>query len=143
MGLPADEYVHLEHGFEEDDVEAEPPADRILHGSGLSVQFPKGDFIVSASYDMTLKVWDASTGKERFTLKGHAERVRSCAVSSDSDVIVSVSHDHTLKVWDAHSGVCLTTLFVDGPLYSRVIHPDCRRIVAGGARGLYYLEFVR
>src|SRR5207248_258942 len=32
---------------------------------------PLGDFIVSASYDKTLKVWDAQTGAELRTLEGH------------------------------------------------------------------------
>jgi len=60
--------------------------------------------IASASWDQTLKVWDALTGEERRTLRGHTDRVRGCAISPAGDYIASASWDQTLKVWDAHTG---------------------------------------
>ena len=48
-------------------------------------------FIVSASEDNTLKIWDASTGRERTTLVGHTGGVTSCAISPDGRFIVSTS----------------------------------------------------
>src|SRR6266702_2135531 len=71
---------------------------------------PDGTWIVSASTDNTLKVWDAHSGTERFTLQGHTSRVNSCAVSPDGTWIVSASTDNTLKVWDVHSGAERFTL---------------------------------
>ena len=71
---------------------------------------PDNRFIVSASWDHTLKVWDAATGAERLTLMGHTSEVRACAVSPDSHFIVSASHDKTLKVWDAATGAERLTL---------------------------------
>ena len=65
---------------------------------------PSGDFIVSASDDQTLKVWDAHTGEEQLTLSGHTDRVTGCAISPSGDFIVSASYDKTLKVWDACTG---------------------------------------
>jgi len=65
---------------------------------------PSGDFIVSASDDQTLKVWDAHTGEEQLTLSGHTDRVTGCAISPSGDFIVSASYDQTLKVWDACTG---------------------------------------
>jgi WD40 repeat protein len=62
------------------------------------------NYIVSASYDHTLKIWDALTGRERFTLRGHRDIVNECAVSPDGSYIVSASKDQTLKIWDAHTG---------------------------------------
>jgi WD40 repeat protein len=64
---------------------------------------PLGDFIVSASFDETLKVWDAQTGAELHTLKGHTFKVNGCAVDPLGDFIVSASSDETLKVWDAQT----------------------------------------
>lgn len=72
---------------------------------------PDGSFIVSASSDRTLKVWDAATGGERATLRGHTDGVYDCAVSRDGKFIVSASGDKTLKVWDAAAGVERLTLF--------------------------------
>jgi WD40 repeat protein len=72
-----------------------------VYGCAVS---PDGSFIVSASYDHTLKIWDALTGRERLTLRGHTGKVNTCAVSPDGSYIVSASYDQTLKIWDAHTG---------------------------------------
>ena len=69
-----------------------------------------GAFIVSASWDKTLKVWDARSGEARLTLQGHTDGVRGCAVSPDGAFIVSASNDETLKVWDARTGEARLTL---------------------------------
>jgi WD40 repeat protein len=71
---------------------------------------PDGAIIVSASYDQTLKVWDARSGGELFTLAGHTASVNGCAISADASTIVSASSDETLKVWDARSGAERFTL---------------------------------
>ena len=45
-------------------------------GAVWSVAFsPDGKRIVSGSEDKTLKVWDATTGQEMLTLKGHTDVV--------------------------------------------------------------------
>ena len=71
---------------------------------------PNGDYIVSASDDKTLKLWDAATGEELHTLSGHTGRGLGCAVSPNGDYIVSVSSHKTLKLWDAATGKELHTL---------------------------------
>jgi hypothetical protein len=71
---------------------------------------PSGDTIVSASYDKTLKVWNAHTGEELQTLSGHTSGVRGCAISPAGDFIVSASDDKTLKVWNVRTGEELRTL---------------------------------
>jgi WD40 repeat protein len=104
---------------------------------------PNGDYIVSASDDGTLKVWDADTGKEQRTLRGHTSDVTGCAISPAGDAIVSASWDQTLKVWDARTGACLSTLYVNGQLNACAFHPDGEHIVAAGADGVYFLQLVR
>ena len=64
---------------------------------------PDGKRIVSGSTDKTLKVWDAQTGKETLTLKGHSKGIERLSFSSDGKRIVSGSADKTLKVWDISS----------------------------------------
>ncbi len=71
---------------------------------------PDGSFIVSASRDGTLKVWDTASGTERLTLTGHTDMVTGCAVSPDGSFIVSASGDSTLKAWDAATGAERFTL---------------------------------
>jgi WD40 repeat protein len=69
-----------------------------------------GRWVVSASDDKTLKVWDVKTGRELRTLAGHADVVNGVAVSGDGRRAVSASQDQTLKVWDLETGRELHTL---------------------------------
>jgi WD40 repeat protein len=67
--------------------------------------------LASASYDRTVKVWDASSGECLWTLKGHSSAVTSVTFSRDSTWLASASRDCTVKVWDTSSGgECLWTL---------------------------------
>ncbi|MGZ3646889.1 MAG: TIR domain-containing protein, partial [Ktedonobacteraceae bacterium] len=87
---------------------------RIMQGHTSGVNdcaiSPTGDFIVSASFDKTLTIWDMHSGIERLTLTGHSGGVNGCAISPTGDFIVSASFDKTLKIWDVHSGVERLTL---------------------------------
>jgi len=74
---------------------------------------PDGSFLVSAAgnvmkilgqqTDYSLKVWDFKTGTERFTLSGHEQPVKDCAINKDNSLIISVAED-CLFVWDAQTG---------------------------------------
>ena len=71
---------------------------------------PDGTWIVSASDDGTLKIWDAATGTERDHPHRPHQRGDGCAVSPDGAWIVSASCDNTLRIWDAATGTERATL---------------------------------
>ena len=57
-----------------------------------------------------MKVWDAGTGQEILTLKGHTGGVNSVAFSPDGQRLASAGCDGTVKVWDAGTGQETLTL---------------------------------
>jgi WD40 repeat protein len=73
---------------------------------------PDGSRIVTASWDMTARIWDAATGKEIAVLRGHDDGVNSAAFSPDGSHIVTASWDKTARIWDTH----LETMSVKGLL---------------------------
>jgi WD40 repeat protein len=66
--------------------------------------------LASGSDDYTIKLWDAKTGLELQTLKGHSDSVQSVAFSHDSQMLALGSYDYTIKLWDAKTGSELQTL---------------------------------
>src|SRR5262249_11126369 len=77
---------------------------------------PDGQRLVSASFDKTVKVWDATTGQEALTLYGHQDEVYKAVFTPDGQRIVSGSkYDGTLRIWAAprqeeNSGAQILTL---------------------------------
>jgi WD40 repeat protein/serine/threonine protein kinase len=83
-----------------------------------------------------VKVWDAATGQEPLTLKGHTSRVMSVAFSPDGRRLASASWDETVRVWDAVTGREVLTLKghtnrVRGVVFS----PDGQRLASASIDG--------
>jgi uncharacterized protein with WD repeat len=92
---------------------------------------PDGRRIVSASYDTTVKIWDAESGQLTRTLAGHSAGVSSVVYSPNGRRIASASWDKTVKIWDAESGRLIHTLSGHNNTVRSVAYsPDGRRIVS-------------
>eukprot|EP01025_Chloroclados_australasicus_P001702 TRINITY_DN10422_c0_g1_i1.p1 TRINITY_DN10422_c0_g1~~TRINITY_DN10422_c0_g1_i1.p1 ORF type:complete len:491 (+),score=52.19 TRINITY_DN10422_c0_g1_i1:87-1559(+) len=61
---------------------------------------PDGRWLVSASFDKAVKLWDGFTGDYLHTFRGHVGEVYQVCWSPDSRLLVSASKDSTLKVWE-------------------------------------------
>ena len=52
-----------------------------------------------------MRLWDAATAKELFTLKGHTRPITPLAFTPDGKLLVTTAgEDKTLKVWDCATG---------------------------------------
>lgn len=72
-----------------------------------SVSFvPAGDFLLSASRDKTIKMWEVATGYCVKTFTGHREWVRMVRVNADGSLMASCSNDHSVRVWQTNSKEC-------------------------------------
>lgn len=79
----------------------------IGHKDGITcIQFNR-KYLVSGSYDATVKVWNIETGECVRTLTGHQKGVR--ALTFDSQKLITGGLDSTIKVWNYHTGQCIST----------------------------------
>jgi F-box and WD-40 domain protein 1/11 len=67
-------------------------------GAVNSIQI-HGNYLVSASNDTLIKLWEISSGKMIREFVGHHQGL--ACVQFDGRRIVSGSSDHTIRVWDA------------------------------------------
>lgn len=97
---------------------------------------PDGAWVVSASKDYTLRLWDMDSTRCLATWKGHGDWVMCCAWSPDSTMVVSASWDNTFRLWDMSSGQCLAVWDGDGgPALACAWSPDGTQIVSASADG--------
>lgn len=71
---------------------------------------PDSRILATASDDATARLWDATAGALRATLRGHSKRLSSIAFSPDGTRVLTSSFDDTARLWDARTGAALATL---------------------------------
>jgi WD40 repeat protein len=90
-----------------------------------------GARVACGSKSGAVKVWNAESGEELFSLQGHSDSVNSAKFSPDGRRLVSASSDGTLKVWDMNSGRELLTLRGHtGPVGAATWTGDGKRIIS-------------
>ncbi|CAH8312831.1 unnamed protein product [Eruca vesicaria subsp. sativa] len=95
---------------------------------------PNGQWIASASFDKSVKLWDGVTGKFITAFRGHVNSVYQISWSADSRMLLSCSKDSTLKVWDIRT----KSLKHDLPGHAAEVYavdwsPDGEKVASGGA----------
>jgi serine/threonine protein kinase len=91
----------------------------------------RGTRIASASYDKTVRVWDANDGSSLITYQGHWDRVLSVAWSPDGNLLASAGNDGTVQIWDPlTANLVLTYRAHNQPVLALAWSPDGKRIAS-------------
>jgi WD40 repeat protein len=100
-------------------------------GSVNDVKFaPDGDWVVTASDDGMVRVWDIKTGKLRCQPMQHQGIVKTAEFSPDGQLILSASADGTARLWDATTGVPRAKVMQhDDVVNMAVFSPDGRYVL--------------
>ena len=66
---------------------------------------PDGRRLGTSGWNGTLTLWDARTGRDVLTMRGHSDRVWGLNFSPSGDALVSASADGKVLLWEAgHPG---------------------------------------
>lgn len=105
----------------------EEPSDTLFTTAEFS---PDDQLIVTASYDGTVRTWDAHTGAPAQVFSGHEAYVQRAAFSVDGDRIVSASHDGTVRLWEAKAAKEIKRFTNPGPVDDVLLNRSGTRILA-------------
>jgi WD40 repeat protein len=137
------EWYYLRRLYSRESSKLPGPTREALRLKGVSDRValsPDGKWLASASAGKTVKVWDATTGQEALTLKGHAREVRGVAFSPDGKRLASAGEDwrgSELKVWDLTTAQEILTLkggATDG-FFAIAFSPDGKRLASAWDNG--------
>ncbi|XP_077983604.1 coronin-7-like [Glandiceps talaboti] len=82
----------------------------ILKGHMEKIYFVKfhplaSDLLLSASYDMTMRLWDLEMYDERITLQGHSDQIFNATWSPDGVYLATVSKDTRVRIYNPRKSI--------------------------------------
>jgi len=69
-----------------------------------------GKFLISASRDKTVRIWDLTNLSCAMMLSGHDNWVRGVVCHPNGSYVLSVSDDKSIRVWDVSQKRCIKTI---------------------------------
>ena len=93
----------------------------------------KKEYLLSASRDKTIKLWDVVGSVCLFTFTGHDNWVRSLCEHPNGKYIVSCSDDKSIRFWDLKTGLCQKKLINSHEKFVVAISmsPKCKMLASG------------
>jgi ribosome assembly protein 4 len=94
---------------------------------------PDGLWLLSASFDNSIKLWNGISGQFLRTYNGHNASVYMCSWSPDSKLFISASKDTMLKVWDTDQKSTIENLHGHSDeIFAVDWSPDGSTVASGG-----------
>src|SRR5262249_24907265 len=103
---------------------------------------PDGKQVLTASFDKTLKLWDAATGKELKTFagpQGHQNLVLCVALSPNGQSVASSGSDNQVKIWDFPSTKPIKEFAHADAVNAVALSPDGTKLASAGKDGVVKL----
>ncbi len=95
---------------------------------------PDGIRIASASDDLTVQVWDATTGSHVLLYREHRNKVNTVAWSPNGVYLASAGLDATVRVWEAATGKTVAVYTShQSTVWSVAWSPDSRRLASASS----------
>jgi hypothetical protein len=94
---------------------------------------PNGRYVLSTSYDNSIRLWDVQTGTEVRAYRGHTGHTHAVAFLPDSREFLSCSGDGTMRHWDVQTGKELHCADLGPDLYDVVVSPNGSLALVGGS----------
>lgn len=90
-----------------------------------------GRYLLSASADNTIKVWNVINGRDEATFIGHRNVVNDIDINIDDKSFISASNDHSLIHWDLVNGKSIRVYSATEPINAVEFSADGQFIAAG------------
>lgn len=91
------------------------------------------NLFASGSEDATIKLYEATGGREIRTLRGHDKQIYQVTFSPDGEFLASASEDGTARVWSVSTGQTIHTFKGHGgPVTSVAFNRSGRLLASGG-----------
>ncbi len=102
---------------------------------------PDQRWIASGSADHSIRIWDASTGKQVHHFIGHTNEVTDLTFSRDNQFVVSCSSDTTVKTWSMETAIETGTLIGHtAPVVAVSLSSDDSYVASGDSSGVIQLR---
>ncbi len=95
-----------------------------------------GRVLLTASADLSARLWDGDTLEERHVLREHEGWVWPAELSQDGTRAATGDATGRLRLWDTETGACTTVLDVGSSrIFAAVFHPDGGSVATGESDG--------
>jgi WD40 repeat protein len=93
---------------------------------------PNNKWFATGHDDFTIRIWDASSGRELLTLRGHQGSITAMVVSNDGQWLFSGSYDGTVRRWNTLTSEYLSSYNHQDIITAIAVSADGYWLFSGG-----------